>query len=217
MKTCSKCRRELEEKCFVKSPRYRDGLYSSCKECRKKVLEDLLAKDPMCAKCRTKPHQPKHRYCYDCGRISKGYTKPPKFRRDSSNDYWCSKCKEFPRRPYHNYCHRCGNESTRQSSARKRARTPKPHITKKQRVRRFIYTLFQAGKIQRLPCELCGKPSAHFHHLDYEERTTNVMQVCHRCHVELERHKRSVDKLWKVGLLVGQVIPITSRRFRALI
>lgn len=196
VKQCSKCKRELEETNFVKSARYLDGLYPSCKECRKKVLMDCLAKDPMCAKCKTKPHQPKHRYCYDCQRDAKGYTKPARWRRDSTNDYWCCRCKDAPRAPYHRYCYRCKNASTREWSARKRAKTLKPAITRKERVRRYIYTLYQAGKISREPCYLCGEPSVHFHHLDYEERTTNIIHLCRPCHVIVERNKRHLTKVY---------------------
>lgn len=36
MKKCTKCGKELSEDCFAKDSTKKDGLYSSCKECRKK-------------------------------------------------------------------------------------------------------------------------------------------------------------------------------------
>jgi hypothetical protein len=49
--------------------------------------------------------------------------------------------------------------------------------------RHYIWSLVRDGKVQRIPCELCGAKMKHFHHLDYEDKTTNVLQLCFQCHV----------------------------------
>ncbi len=107
MKTCSKCKRELDPGQFVKSPRYSDGLYPSCKECRRAVQSKWLEGDPLCRHCRKVPHPLTHQWCYDCQRkLDKRNLGPPKWRRDSKNKR-CSFCKVNPRLPYHNYCESC--------------------------------------------------------------------------------------------------------------
>lgn len=128
----------------------------------------------------------------DCHRAKKGRPVVPLRVYDPNNKEWCSKCRQMPRLPYHNYCHFCKKESTERWAA---AQKPKIKPTEKQRkttARRYINGLFKRGKIKRKPCELCGRPSQHFHHLDYNDRTTNVQHLCFGCHVQAERVKRNL-------------------------
>ena len=180
----------------MKSPRYKDGLYPSCKECRKKVMSACLEKDPMCRKCKIKPHQPSSLHCYGCGRDDKRYTHTPKWRRDSSNDYWCCKCKKEPRTPYQNYCVGCKRAyDNAWRNSRRGIKVPKP-IRQKQAARRYIYWLYEKGEVVREPCCLCGDDSIHFHHMDYEPRTRNILHLCLKCHVVVTKKKQLLDKLF---------------------
>lgn len=67
MKTCSKCKRELDESRFWKHTN-KAGIYPSCKECEKRKSVEAMASDPMCVRCKTVPHTPKSYYCTDCSR-----------------------------------------------------------------------------------------------------------------------------------------------------
>lgn len=192
MKECSKCKCQLDESRFVKSPRYLDGLYPSCKSCRKIARDKTLADHPMCARCKVVPHLGYIPYCVECFRISKGRPVVPLRIRDANNKEWCSRCRQMPRLEYHNYCYFCKNTAHAKWEA---AHNKKPKPTEKHRkyiARRYINGLFRRGKIKRKPCELCGRPSQHFHHLDYEDRTVNVQHLCFSCHVQAERTKRNL-------------------------
>ena len=195
MKECTKCRRLLDESCFVKSDRYLCGLYPSCKECRKATRLKTHAANPNCARCRVKPHLPNRAYCYECDRIKKNRAVVPKFRRDPSNKEYCSKCKQLPKLPYHAYCQMCQRDSRNNWQQKKRGLKVPNDIRRKKSARHYINTLLRRKKIKRKPCEVCGAPSQHFHHLDYKNRTTNVQHLCFKCHVEAERQKRRLTKL----------------------
>lgn len=204
MKTCSKCKRDLDESFFVKSGRYLDGLYPSCKECRKSSLLETLKNNPMCSKCKSAPHQPSNMYCYQCGRDAKGYSKPAKWRRDHTNDYWCSQCKKEPRVPYHNYCIFCKRKYLNEWFKKRRGVKLPKETKKKQAARRFIYSLYQQGKIVREQCCMCDNESIHFHHMDYEYRTLNVLHLCLKCHVAVTKSKRILDKVFEQELRIHQ-------------
>jgi hypothetical protein len=192
MKTCSKCKRELPEDQFVKSPRYRDGLYPSCKDCRRQVRRRWLATHPMCLRCGVKPHTEDHQYCYDCQRqADKRNAGPPKFRRDSKNKR-CSFCKVNPRLPYHNYCESCKSEVHRKWLD---ANGGQWHYysTRGQRAkliaRRYINTQIQRGKLKRQPCEVCGCLETQAHHNDYD-KPMDIRWLCKEHHDALHRWLR---------------------------
>lgn len=46
----------------------------------------------------------------------------------------------------------------------------------------------RAGKIIRMPCQVCGEPKSHGHHTDYT-KALDVMWLCVKHHAEL--HKKS--------------------------
>ena len=180
----------MPETQFVKSERYSDGLYPSCKSCRRSARITTLSQHPLCYRCGIVPHQASNGYCYECDRLMKGREKPAKYRRDSKNKTMCCRCKVNPRQEYHGYCRPCANISVRISLARRRHIRPPDEHRRKASARHYINTLLRRGKIKRKPCKYCGAPSKHFHHLDYNDRTTNIEHVCHKCHVSLERDKR---------------------------
>lgn len=48
----------------------------------------------------------------------------------------------------------------------------------------------QAGKIKRLPCEVCGADKAHGHHDDYS-KPLDVRWLCRKHHVDWHRHNKA--------------------------
>lgn len=194
MKTCSKCKVEQDETEFVKSPRYKDGLYPSCKTCRKETKTKALAANPLCSKCKEKPHVETHPYCYDCMRVSSGQPPVARYRRDNKNKK-CSHCKVAERLEYSTYCAEC--KRTTDNARIKKNGGWWQYITPEQRkkcvVRKFIHNRVKAGTFERKPCEVCGGPS-EFHHLDYEPRTLNVRHLCKEHHKQAEDEKRLTEQ-----------------------
>ena len=198
MKTCCRCNRELDDSCFVKSPRYRDGLTQPCKDCRKQARIKTLADNPMCARCGEKPHLDTSAYCYECDRIMKGRDVVPKFHRDPNNTTMCSRCKINPRLPYHGYCQECKNESTNDWFKNHVKTQEEIHIS---RVRAYAGYLERIGEVQRTPCVFCGAPHDQWHHYDYEPKTRNFESVCLACHVVAHRFLRTMLTLMMNGAI----------------
>lgn len=189
---CSKCRSTLEESQFVKSERYSDGCYPSCKQCQTEAKLKTFRTYPLCFLCGVKPHLEGRGYCYECDRIKKGRPIVPKFRRDPSNKTLCSRCKINPRSEYHRYCRSCQDKSFKEWRERtKKIRLPSEK-RRKLSARFYVNGLLKRGKIKRQPCKYCGAPGTNFHHLDYKDRTRNIEHVCFPCHVRLEREKRKM-------------------------
>lgn len=193
MKECSKCKRQLDKSRFSKSDRYLDGLVSSCKDCHRATRMKTLSDHPLCFRCKEVPHLATTAYCLVCSRLMKGRTAVPKQPHDPANTDLCCMCKVQYRRPYHNYCYECGRIKAKQYRDSKKGQPVPDERRRKKSARHYINTLFKRGKIKRRPCEVCGEPSQHFHHLDYNDRTTNVQHLCFTCHVQAERLKRKVD------------------------
>lgn len=195
MKTCSKCQRQLDESNFVKSPRYLDGRYPSCKECKKKAKIKTLLDHPTCSRCKKNPHLRYTNYCLRCWREIRQRPVVPLRSYDPKNKEWCCKCKQRPRQEYHNYCRLCQNESQRKWQQAQKLKNIPDEKRRKKTARHYVNTLFKRGKIKRQPCERCGAQSQHFHHLDYKDRTTNIQHLCLPCHVEAEREKRNLTNV----------------------
>jgi hypothetical protein len=200
MKTCSKCRVDLPRDSFVKSGRYLDGLYPSCKECRKKTRTESLTRKPFCWKCKKVRHIPNHPWCDSCLRKASGKG-PAKFSRRKKMDGLCSRCRKEKHLPYHRYCRVCKVDSTRKWN--KFIRKPRTKARRaKETSRRYITKLVERGKVQKTPCPHCGSLDVEFHHFDYKPRTRNGIFVCQKYHVILERQKRAVDKTGQFELLL---------------
>ena len=195
VKTCSKCKRELDESCFVKSPRYLDGLYPSCKECRKQTLLNWLDTHPICSKCKVRPHMPGNGWCWQC-EDEKRRTKPKKFirRPNTTNPSLCSRCGLRSPREYSPWCQPCYNKWQRDYNSKRRGDVNKfrPEQLRKKTARHYINTLVKRGKIKYGPCYLCGDQSTQKHHLNYHDRTRDVIDVCDFCHVLIHRALRKL-------------------------
>ncbi len=199
MKTCSKCKRLLDFSCFVKSARYSDGLYPSCKECRKKVMTAYLESNPLCSKCKTEPHMKGVSYCRTCLRIVNNL--PIERERpnvDRNNKTMCCKCKKSPRRKGGHYCIECANEMQREWW-KINGKGYHDLNREKANARQLIHWLLKSGKMKKQACSLCGdKKTEPHHHKGYsEEHRRDVVWLCKTHHVEADRKKR-VDS--KTGL-----------------
>src|SRR5207245_2599508 len=166
MKTCSKCKKDLPQKCFVKSPRYFDGLYPLCKTCRKASLLLWLTSHTLCSKCGKASHLKYHKYCYHCLRRAKGRSQVPKFGRRALNLHLCSKCQQHLRLRYHAYCRDCALKSNRDwkhaNGGNWKGLTPEQR--RKAVARRYVKTRIDRGHMIRKPCEVCGHPKSEAHH-----------------------------------------------------
>lgn len=61
---------------------------------------------------------------------------------------------------------------------------------KHEAARRLVRDSVRAGKLTKLPCEVCGDPKSNGHHEDYDKPLV-VIWLCRHCHdVEHERMKR---------------------------
>jgi len=186
MKTCSKCKRELEESCFVKSYHYNDGLHPHCKECRKAARTKRLLENPMCSKCGTLPHYENHPYCPTCmadslARIKAGGARKvkPQIKLCSkchvnprvNNKHLCDqcrslcpKCKERPRGMGCIYCRVCTNAMIRNRRAKRRGgdvskrwyATRTDLQRKKLRARAALRNQVKLGNVIPQPCGVCG-------------------------------------------------------------
>lgn len=192
-KTCSKCSESKETTEFVKSDRYRDGFYPSCKSCRKATREQSLNANPTCSRCKQAPHVKGNPYCYECDRVMKGRSVVPAFHRDPLNTDKCSRCKINPRARGKNYCYECARQVQRDWSKQRGGwwSILTPDQKRKATVRSYIGQKIRAGQIDREPCFVCGNVETEVHHLDYEDRTLNVLHLCKTHHDEIERQKRN--------------------------
>ena len=62
----------------------------------------------------------------------------------------------------------------------------------KSRARAMITRYIREGKMQRKPCEHCGKEPAHAHHHDYS-KPLDVTFLCVRCHHNEHRRMREAE------------------------
>ena len=193
LKQCSKCKLLLAFECFAKSPRHSYGLYPSCKQCQRKVTVAWISRQIVCSRCKKNPPRASQSWCDACRRVGEVMPEVPKFRKTKNPDRnYCVMCQERSPTDYGAYCRPCASLYLRnwnKSKAGIESRT-RPEKKRKSTARAYINGLFRRGKIKRKPCEHCGAPSVHFHHLDYKDRTTNIEHLCHRCHVIAERQKR---------------------------
>jgi len=208
MKKCSKCKLEQPEENFVKASAYKDGLYPSCKSCRKKSRLESLGKNRMCSLCGLNPHTSNHSYCYSCQRSVKGQDPEPSYRRDSTNKTMCCRCKVKPRHMNLGYCLECQSDYNREWMRGKGGQW-KYLCDRGQRdkalARHYVSQNVRRGKLERKPCKICGEVIVQgHHHLGYErDHYADVVWLCVRHHQDATNNLISFDKN---GELVDKVL-----------
>jgi len=50
------------------------------------------------------------------------------------------------------------------------------------KARRIAYKAFKEGKVEKTPCQKCGKEKVEMHHPDYAE-PLQIVWLCKRCHM----------------------------------
>lgn len=219
MKTCSKCKRELDEDQFHKSNRYVDGHISQCRDCRKSNRDAYLATHPMCSICGAHPHANGHPYCRTCVNESKSRSangqvrqRPDKFRKCTRCkerdrvigkrlclvcEETCPKCRQYPRALGSVWCLHClrpYQKARRQLNGGRWWKELTPEQREKRRRRSAVWNMISRGKIIPKPCEVCGnlKTEGH-HHLGYARKNTyDLRWLCRLHHRALEKWEKSV-------------------------
>lgn len=196
MKCCSKCKLDLEEEMFVKSPRHSDGLYPSCKKCCKKIRLDWLERNPLCSRCKQRPHRKGCGWCEECRHQQQGCKT---YRRPKGNGVLCSSCGLRARLQYHRYCNEC-KIAAHKKWRRGKGRNRSPIARTKKTARHYINTRIKRGKMKRLPCLICGSTPTEFHHLSYHARSTTGQFLCKLHHWMAHHFERKFltvfAKLW---------------------
>lgn len=199
MKTCSKCKRELELSCFW-SWKGKPNAYPSCRECEGKARIDGILSDPVCRRCKERPHTPRAAYCYPCQREMAGKGAPKWVSRRSGLE-WCKLCEQRPKLPYHQYCFLCKRDYQNRTRTKRWADRYSTEEKSREVVRKYATNLVVRGKIKRGPCVFCGRPGVHFHHYDYFRKTRNFEDVCLVCHVQVHRFLEIVLTLSRHGAI----------------
>ena len=198
LKTCTVCHQQLPTTSFSKHSQKKDGLNSWCRECEKKKRIESLARNPLCCKCKERPHIDGNFYCYACDRKRKGKGAPRWVSRRADLE-WCKICEHNPRLPYHQYCAYCKREYNRKWWE-KNVRKHRSARLRKLNARAYATGLLQNGKIKRGPCVFCGSPGTAFHHYDYEDRTRNFDDVCRPCHDDVHRFLKRMLTIYKMQI-----------------
>ena len=98
------------------------------------------------------------------------------------------------------YCKACEQSTEIRVQRRARRKTPmsrasraaykrqwlRRNVGRKTRAREHLYRAVKTGKIQRLPCRVCGDPRSHGHHRDYT-KPLEVDWLCAFHHAQEER------------------------------
>lgn len=189
MKTCTKCKRSLDESCFVKSDRYLDRLYPSCKECRKATREKTLSRIILCFRCNAAPRMKSTLYCSPCLRDITS---------EESKNKPCQLCGERTRGKCSDFCSICASEIKREyENSKSREYRENPANKEKILARSMLNCNVRLGKIERLPCEVCGnsKTEGHHHKGYAREYWLDVRWLCMVHHLEAEKllKQKSVD------------------------
>jgi len=216
MKTCSKCHRELYDSHFVKSSRYLDGFYPSCKECRRDTFIEFLIKNPLCVRCKSSSHMPSGCYCSPCLIAMRHREKRPPATDWKHKRTLCGRCGVEPREigrlckicrimcPKCNlrerasssvWCQVCINGAAKPRRVKRKGtwyKSRTPLEKHKAKARKAVSLAVQLGVLKRKPCEVCGKLEVHaHHHAGYDrENQLNVRWLCPEHHKALGRWEK---------------------------
>ena len=204
MKTCSKCKKDQPKTNFVKSPRYRDGLYPICKTCRKETRLKGLSKTKFCKRCKANARSMSNFYCETCQRKMRGRKPITLFKRRASTNGLCCRCHKVPPLKYHWYCKDCQRDCFKRWWNRKgkNYKHSTPERREKYLARVYLHQQISRGKLKRQPCVVCGNPKSEGHHHNgyRKEHALDVVWLCKKHHDEAERVLKS--KLTEQPLLL---------------
>lgn len=106
------------------------------------------------------------------------------------HDYECAMCKRVRQNGL--------NRSDPLFAEKKRLHNSRPHVQKynydyqktkldpaKRRARRKVSTEIEAGRLVRLPCQICGASKSEAHHDDYS-KPLDIKWLCRAHHVEAD-------------------------------
>lgn len=83
----------------------------------------------------------------------------------------------------------------------KHSELPEP-ARKKANARSYLHVYVKRGKVDKLPCEICGSERSEAHHEDYT-RPLQVHWLCRDHHLELHEAMKASQK----ALLPSQISP----------
>jgi hypothetical protein len=181
-----------------------------CKQCTRDAKTKRLLLNPLCTLCNQRPHQTRHQHCLECQRqrqkgkrtrvCSRCKTRPLATRSlcERCADT-CPKCNNSPRAASSTWCRKCLNDSGQERRNRRRKqgipnkkRTPEQQF--KRRARAKVYMARLRGRIEPMPCEVCGHPIADAHHYKgySPQHSLSVRWLCKLHHQALERWEKLV-------------------------
>lgn len=135
--------------------------------------------------------------CFRCGE-----TKPPDdfYPHPAMADGRLGKCKECARQDvranraarraqYSAYDQARYRTAERRETQRETLRRHRRRWPERTRARQAVANALRSGRLERLPCEVCGNPASEAHHADYS-KPLDVSWLCFQHH--RERHGQTV-------------------------
>lgn len=184
---CSKCKKSFPLDHFIKSERYSDGKYPTCRECRKEYRTRYLKQNPLCIRCKKEPHHATNPYCLECSRILQGGP-PVRQRHHPKHPDLCPRC-GGPRKHRRRWCSKCANAARKiwlKARGGQWAYAESKGNRHKLVARAYVNHLVQRRKLIPKPCEVCGRLEVEAHHNTYED-PLDIRWLCSEHHDALER------------------------------
>ncbi len=181
VKICSKCERELAVACFHRDKTKFDGLFPSCKECRRGVSASyyLENKEKICRSvgCRRvvvsearrierEAYELEHADEIEALKLGKAEARREKNRVRERERYWADP------------------EKIKARNREYRRKNPE-----KQAARSLVTSAIRSGELIQEPCEVCSEEKVEAHHDDYSKPLV-VRWLCSVCHGLVHRHTK---------------------------
>lgn len=110
-------------------------------------------------------------------------------------------------------CRDCERARNRLRPKQPTVRRPRHQDPVKKRANAKVQSALRAGRLMRLPCEVCGDPKTHAHHDDYS-KPLDVRWLCRNHHMQ-EHWKPTRSPLMQIVNEVRLVPRQENRVFRA--